>query len=200
MKVADVITYDDSDMIASVRAYKKGAVRQGLAEVTKIGGLFFGLVTADPPLWDFNGGDCLRQFRKFKLETATLYSYHTVRNYSHGYLVAVQYCIQARTQLLSLQRVACACEGARARARGRGRGRVHARAQGRGRKGEGERARARGRGREGEGERARGRGREGEDEGFGRGQARACACECEGEGEGEEEVCVREEGHVCKCR
>ena len=31
-----------------VRAYKKGAVRQGLAEVTKIGGLFFGLVTADP--------------------------------------------------------------------------------------------------------------------------------------------------------
>ena len=61
-------------------------MRQGLAEVTKIGGLFFGLVTADPPPWDFNGGDCLRQFRKFKLETATLYSYmyHTVRNYSHG--------------------------------------------------------------------------------------------------------------------
>ena len=63
--------------VASSRAVndtnKKGAVRQGLAEVTKIGGACF-----------LDGGDCLRQFRKFELETATLYSYHTVRNYFRG--------------------------------------------------------------------------------------------------------------------
>ena len=49
---------------------KKGAVRQGLAEVTKIGGLFFGLVTALPP--GINGGDCLRQFSQIRYRYSVL--------------------------------------------------------------------------------------------------------------------------------